>query len=187
MRRILGFLFLLPLFLLALPPVFASDDGTVLLPPSPTPVRQVEYELPYPGLLPDHPLYVFKTARDRLIGMLISDPFKKASFDLLQAEKRFQSGLMLFQEDEKKKDLALTTLSKGQNYLDEAIATAAEAKAQKKEIGDFPNKIRNSIRKQQELLRDVARTHPSIRGNAAGFLKNLDKSLEKVNDIFPTG
>lgn len=187
MRRILSFLFLLPLFLLALSPVFASDDGTVLLPPSPTPVRQVEYELPYPGLLPDNPLYVFKTARDRIIGMLISDPSKKASFDLLQAEKRFQAGLMLYQQDEKKQDLAVTTLSKGQNYLDEAITTAAEAKRQKKEIGDFPNKVRNSIRKQQELLRDVARTHPSIRQDTAGLLENLDKSLEKVDEIFPIG
>ena len=173
------------LFLLLLSPVFASDDGTVLL-PSPTPIFHIEYELPYPGLLPDNPLYFLKTTRDRIVGMLISDPVKKAEFDLLQAEKRFQAGLMLYQRDETKKDVAVTALSKGQTYLDAAITTIIEVKKQKKETGDFPNIIRHSIFKQRELLQEVAISHPSIRKNIEELMPNLDNSLKKLNEKFPT-
>ncbi len=50
--------------------------------------KTIEYALPYPGLLPDSPLYILKAIRDRIIEVLISDTMKKANFELLAADKR---------------------------------------------------------------------------------------------------
>src|SRR3989344_6985739 len=52
-----------------------------------------EYTLPYPGILPDNLLYPIKVFRDRIVSFLISDPLKKAEFNLLQADKRLQAGV----------------------------------------------------------------------------------------------
>src|SRR3989344_1770388 len=78
--------------------------------------KSVDYDLPYPGLLPDHPLYFLKMMRDSAIGFLISDPLKKAEFDLLQADKRLNSGLYLLHNDkDKNAELAQSTISKGED------------------------------------------------------------------------
>lgn len=60
--------------------------------PKPTPV---EYLLPFPGILPTHPLYVFKSLRDKIIEMLITDPVSKAEFYILQADKKLNMGITL--------------------------------------------------------------------------------------------
>src|SRR5438105_4293482 len=72
-----------------------------------TPTQMPDYKLPYPGILPDNPLYFIKTARDRLVGFLISDPVRKAEFDVLQADKRIGMGELLVSK--KKWDLSYTT------------------------------------------------------------------------------
>src|SRR3989344_3906165 len=51
------------------------------------------YVLPYPGMLPDSPLYKIKVLRDKVTAYLISDPQKKAEFYLLQTDK--QMGMIL--------------------------------------------------------------------------------------------
>ncbi len=63
-------------------------------------VPKVEYNLPYPGILPDHPLYFLKQLRDKILDFLITDPVKKAEFYILQADKRLSMGIAL--TDEKK-------------------------------------------------------------------------------------
>ncbi len=76
--------------------------------PTPTPV---EYTLPYPGLLPDHPLYFIKHWRDAILSFLISDPIKKIEFQQLLAEKDLNASIYLAQQH--KTDLTVTTLTQG--------------------------------------------------------------------------
>ena len=97
---------------------------------TPSSVKTIDYALPYPGLLPDNPLYVLKAVRDRIIEVLISDPIKKANFELLQADKRLNEGVSLFNKGEKKYALAETTISKGENYFEKGIAQIERAKKQ---------------------------------------------------------
>jgi len=52
-----------------------------------------EYVLPYPGILPDHPLYFLKALRDTILEALIVDPLRKSEFYLLQADKRLNMGI----------------------------------------------------------------------------------------------
>ena len=60
----------------------ASSSGKII---------QIQYELPYPGILPDNPLYFLKAIRDNVLGFFITDPLKKADYSLLMADKRLQS------------------------------------------------------------------------------------------------
>ena len=64
---------------------------------SPTPV---DYQLPYPGLLPDHPLYPLKRIRDRILYLLASDPVKKIELGLLFADKKIGMGTDLLEKGE---------------------------------------------------------------------------------------
>ncbi len=115
----------------------------------------VDYELPYPGLLPDNPLYVLKVTRDRIISFLISDPLKKAEFDLLQADKRLNAGIYLLNsvsQNEKRINLAISTISKAENYFGEALENIKIAGMQGIDITEMGNKLMNSSKKHQEIL-----------------------------------
>jgi hypothetical protein len=110
-----------------------ETNGEMTLSPSPamTITPTPDYLLPYPGILPDSPLYGFKTLRDKIVSIMIGDPLKKAEFDLLQADKRIGAALQLLKTGNKEKQLvALSTISKGQNYYEEAIEKLAEARKQ---------------------------------------------------------
>src|ERR1700704_2037322 len=87
-------LFIFVLFIVFTSPIYAASENsgqkTTVSPtqavrmydsvtPAPNNTSQtVDYTLPYPGLLPDSPLYFLKTFRDRLISFFISSPIKKA-------------------------------------------------------------------------------------------------------------
>lgn len=102
---------------------------------SPSPVMTItptpDYVMPYPGLLPDSPLYIFKAIRDKVISIMIGDSLKKAQFDLLQSDKRIGASVILFEKGNKEQQiLAISTVSKGQNYYEDAIQKLEEAKKQ---------------------------------------------------------
>ena len=125
--------------------VFAQD----IVLPNPSAIN-VEYELPYPGILPDNPLYFLKAVRDNVLGFFISDPLKKADFQLLQADKRLAASKVLL--DEKKYDLAITTLSKSGNYFDKAISKAAQAKSQGQNADSVIAKLLQASKKHQQVI-----------------------------------
>ena len=105
----------------------SKEDTSVSTPSS---SKTIDYTLPYPGLLPDSPLYILKVLRDRIVSILISGPVKKANFDLLQADKRLNEGVFLFNKGEKKYSLGESTISKGENYFEKGIAEVERAKKQ---------------------------------------------------------
>lgn len=77
---------------------------------------KVVYDMPYPGLLPDNPLYAFKIFRDRVTEFLTRDNVKKASLYLNYSDKRAVMAVDL--ADKGKNQLALTTLSKAEKYAE---------------------------------------------------------------------
>lgn len=113
-------------------------------------VKQVEYALPYPGILPDSPLYFLKVVRDNLLGFFISEPLKKAEYSLLMADKRLTSANALI--DKKNYPLAITTLSKAENYFDKAIQNAAKAKGEGKDASGILNRLLLASQKHQEVI-----------------------------------
>lgn len=80
-----------------------------------TPTPPIEYGLPYPGILPDHPLYVLKAARDKILLFFTRDEVKRVNLNLLFADKRLVMGQLLWEKGNA--DLSLTTLTKAEKYL----------------------------------------------------------------------
>lgn len=121
----------------------------ITITPTPTP-QQIDYTLPYPGILPDNPLYFLKAARDKMISIFISSPFKKAEFDLLQADKRLNMGVYL--ESTHKPQFISSTISKGENYFEEGIGQLQEAKIEKIDIKNETRTYSTASQKHIEIL-----------------------------------
>lgn len=110
----------------------------------------VSYDLPFPGILPDNPLYLLKVLRDNAINFFITDSIKKAEYDLLMADKRLISADALV--DKKNYPLAITTLGKSGNYFDRAIQLAAEAKFNDLNADPTLNNLYIASQKHQQII-----------------------------------
>lgn len=162
--------------------VFAQEQDVegAAISPTPTPIK---YELPYPGLLPDSPLYFLKTARDRLINFLIADPLKKAEFNLLQADKRLQAGVYLFKKQGKQR-LAESTISKGENYFEQAIREVEKAKNQGRDTVSILEKLSLAAKKHQEVLEELENKSPADVKGSIVLLRERAVNFEKqVNSL----
>ena len=151
MKKILFAIFFFSIFLFNFQPAFAQEEKMAT-----APAKVESYELPYPGLLPDHPLYFIKMLRDRIIGFFISDPIKKAEFDILQADKRLNGAVYLFYKKSSEKDeLAISTISKGQNYFSDALVKIKLAKQQGINISDINTKLKASLKGHRLTLKNL--------------------------------
>lgn len=112
----------------------------------------INYTLPYPGLLPDNPLYVFKAIRDKIVSILISDPKNKAEFDLLQADKRLSAAFALSKKQPANGQLVVTTISKGENYFSEAVGQATLAHSEGIEVNGLIDRLGNAAEKHQQII-----------------------------------
>lgn len=122
--------------------------------------QRINYELPYPGILPDNPFYFLKVMRDGIVKFLINDSLKKAQFSLLVAEKRMYAGKLLV--DKGKDELAITTIAKSNNYLDEALLAIRMVKKQNPKSPDvklFLQQFKSATLKHLEISGDIK---PSI-------------------------
>lgn len=180
-KSFISVVFLL-LFLSVVSLSFADETSTSSA--IPTSTVAPEYVLPYPGILPDNPLYSLKTLRDRIISFLVADPLKKSEFDLLQADKRLSSGAALFKKGENKQQLAYDTISKGENYFHEAISKAKEAKQEGKEVKDITEKLTRSQQKHETVLKELeGKSTSSMKGNFASLRLRIAEFGKEVAAI----
>jgi hypothetical protein len=121
-----------------------SPEATV------NPEPQVDYYLPYPGILPDSFLYPLKMIRDRIWLWLTVEPVRKSEVLLLFADKRLKAGEALIEGG--KEALGLETISKGEKYLEQAIIQAEKAKEAGKETAALYEKLAQASLKHQEVL-----------------------------------
>lgn len=130
----------------------ASTWAANLRPPSIslTPYPSIEYSLPFPGLLPDHPLYSVKVLRDKILEFFTKDPVKKVHLDLLLSDKRLVMGRLLW--DKKEYDLSSTTLSKGEKYLLLASQTLVKLKERQDLPPGLADKLMLASKKHEEVL-----------------------------------
>ena len=134
--------------------------------------QTVNYELPYPGLLPDSPLYFLRIIRDRTVGFLISDSLKKSEFNLLQADKRLNAAIYLVNKGNV--SLAFTTVSKAENYFLEALDKMDEAKKQGRDIGGIQGNLKSALEKHEQELGFL------IEKVSAEFKPSFEKELKRV-------
>lgn len=138
----------------------------------------IDYQLPYPGILPDSPLYILKTFRDQIEGFLISNPFKKAEFNLLKADTRISAALSLIEK--KNTSLALTTIEKAENYFSEALNNTREAKIQGIDIRDFVKRLVIANKKHQEALEIIEKKIEKKDRKKFEVVKKRIETLKKI-------
>ncbi|MCL5434803.1 MAG: DUF5667 domain-containing protein [Patescibacteria group bacterium] len=162
MKKILFLVILSLIFFINIGRAYAQQTA------SPTSTASVDYSLPYPGILPDNPLYFMKALRDRIVSFFISDPLKKAEFDLLMADVRLNAAQYLFAKGENKYSLAETTISKGENYFYNSLAMTNDAKQQGMRFNDFVPKLIIAAKKHQQVIKGLeVKSPPFIRDRLA--------------------
>ncbi len=156
----------------------SASEGTTV-------VTTVEYALPYPGILPDHPLYFLKNLRDQIFERLIADPVRKTEFYILQGDKRVN--MAVFLQAKGNENMALESLTKANDYMKSAIATAMTVKAQGKEVpGYVLDKLSNAFAKHEEIIGELTTKVPEGARekfvNAQNQVKDLRGQASKLRE-----
>lgn len=168
MKKLFFGFFIVSLFFFVSLPVVAQENA-----------QHDDYQLPYAGILPDSPLYSLKTLRDKIISFLISDSLRKAEFDVLQADKRLQAGVQLVEKG--KEDLAEVTISKGENYFEEAISNIEQAKREGKDIKPLQEIMLRSVKKHMEVIKLLEKKAGKKKEQFAAISQRLTGFEKKVN------
>lgn len=166
-----GRCFLLIVFIITIPFVtyfvLGASDSLVK-----APQEKIAYNLPYPGLLPDSPLYLTKIIRDRITDFLTRDNFKKAELYLLYSDKRAAMSLILASKG--KNQLAIDTFVKGEKYF---FKIPGLLKAVKKQGGQVPSNFFETLKlsnaKHKELIEELIKVLP----------QGLNQSLTQLSDL----
>ncbi|MFH0943277.1 MAG: DUF5667 domain-containing protein [Candidatus Beckwithbacteria bacterium] len=111
--------------------------------------KPVDYYLSYPGVLPDSPLYWLKMIRDRVQLILTSATLPKAEKLLLYADKRLGAGWTLV--DGNKLALGVSTLTKAEKYLDQAV-NLSQGLGETEPEKQFKNRLTLATKKHLEVL-----------------------------------
>lgn len=155
--------------------VTATDETATEATGTPAAEKEVEYDLTwggriFPGILPDHFLYPLKMIRDRIWLFLTTNPLKKAELLLIFADKRIWAAQMLV--DKGKADLAVSTATKAEKYLERAIAQEARARAAGKDTAALLERLSQATLKHEAMLLGVKERVPD---QAKGV---IEKTLE---------
>jgi hypothetical protein len=92
----------------------------------------MEYYLPYPGILPDSPLYKIKALRDKIDLWFTFNPVEKATKELQYADKRINAAIFLMQGG--KASLGVSTATKAEKYLESAAGLAVGEEKSGKDV-----------------------------------------------------
>ena len=139
---------------------------------------EVDYLLAYPGILPDHFLYPIKMIRDRIWLFLANDPVKKAETQLLFADKRLVAGQMLVEKG--KEEQALTTLTKAEKYLEQAVNQEKQARESGKDTVAFLQRLVLASQKHQELLTNLQKVVSDSAKTAINQILTYSQEAEKA-------
>ncbi len=144
--------------------------------------KKVNYELPYPGILPDNPLYFIKAARDRALEFTSRDPMKKAEFYLLFSDKRAYMGLQLVKKGKQK--LAISTLSKGEKYFLKIPPLLSDSRKQGIRYSDeFLFNLKLSNAKHKEVVESLMKEMLAGEREALGQVLELNKKAKEQLDL----
>lgn len=135
------------------PPVYGFSATPVPNIAVKTPMPEIEYVLPYTGkVLPDSWLWYFKALRDRIQYLATTDTLKKADLALLYSDKRLSASLILLEN--KKPDLAVSVLTKGEKYLEMATNNEIKARQNGVDTHDFLTKLALASLKHRQIIEE---------------------------------
>lgn len=169
---VLIFHFVAPPLYAALPTpagVMEKKSGAVMDPKN-------QYHLPFPGILPDHPLYFLKALRDRILDVLIVDPLRKGEFYLLQADKRLSMGMAYDEKGMGEKADGSIAIAEG--FMGQTVQSLMSFKNSGGEVpGSTVDRLEKSMAKHIEVITSIA-------AKASGSAKQeLTAALAKIGEL----
>lgn len=142
--------------------------------------KKVDYVLPYPGLLPDHPFYSAKKVRDKILIFFSRDYIKKAELYLLFSDKKIYMSIELAKRDSWK--LSSETATASQSDFSQAIMLVQNAKKQGLDApAGFIQKLKMSNEKHREVLEILVKTAPDAERGV--FEKALSQTTTIKNQL----
>ncbi len=117
-----------------------------------TTLVKVQYDLAFPGILPDNPWYKLKVLRNKIQLALIGDPSKKTAFLLKEADKGISAAAILV--DKHNYPLAAQTALKAEHNMTEISQSLLEFNF--RNYPDLMNQIKTASAKHQEVLKWLA-------------------------------
>ena len=140
--------------------------------------EDVVYQLPYPGILPDHPLYFAKIIRDQMMVFFTRDPIKKAELYLLFSDKRVAMAQELVKKN--KYQLSITTFSKGEKYFLKIVSLLKQAKKQGvSATNEFKDKLKAANKKHQQAINFLLSNTPKNLASQIELLYKLNEEIKK--------
>lgn len=136
-------------------------------------VTPVEYYLPYPGVLPDSPLYKLKAVRDWVWLRLTIGEEEKSKKELLFADKRINAAVFLVEGG--KEALGVSTATKAEKYLSEAIGRVEKLVKEGKDEKSLVNTLIVASAKHLELLESINKKATGDRVEVVGQAWQMTK------------
>ncbi|MBU1327153.1 hypothetical protein KKB64_04785 [Patescibacteria group bacterium] len=135
-----------------------------------------EYFLPYPGILPDHPLYKIKLVRDWILERIIVDPIRKTEFYILQGDKRLNMGIALVEKGNSA--LAGEVISQSGNFMEQAMHTLTSIKTAGREVPLYVlEHMESALVKHNDVL-ETMRVNQS--GSAESVIIDAQKHIQAL-------
>jgi hypothetical protein len=136
----------------------------------------IEYNLPYPGkVLPGTLLWPLKAIRDKLWLLVNTNPTREAELTLLFADKRIALSIVLLKQG--KLEVGISTLTKAEKYLEEALIKGKENSARGMNTDDFFINLYKASLKHYELMQGFINTVPD---NARPIIIEMESYPKKV-------
>lgn len=143
-----------------------------------SPSAIINYDLAYPGILPDNPLYKLKVLRDKISIALITNPLKRIDFYLLQTDKGVLATAILV--DKNKIKLAEETLLKAENNY--TLLIREFGKLNEKPNAAFFQKLQTASLKHQEVISSLIKRLPQDQRSV--FETVLEFSKRNLNQVY---
>ena len=152
----------------------ASSSATV------TPTIVLDYTMPFPGILPDHPLYQIKTLRDKILLFFTNNPVKKINLELLMSDKQVVMGELLWEKG--KSDLAVETFNKSEKGLLSVVMSLNELKKTNNLPAGLADKVELSAKKHEEIISKLlAGTNDETKKKELGnVLETTHQAIQQV-------
>lgn len=144
---------------------------------------EIMYVMPFCGrILPDSPFWPLKALRDKLWLTVTTNPMRKAELSLLFADKRLMSAYELFKLN--KPQLALTTLTKAEKYLETGSVTERNERGRGLDTKSFLYTLATASLKHREIIENMLNIVPDdIKPEvikAEDYSKNVYKECRDV-------
>lgn len=144
--------------------------------------QAANYYLPYPGVLPDHPLYFVKMIRDRVREWLTVGEGNKVRLWQLYADKRMRAAKALVEGGQR--ELGVKTAQKAVMYQERAVEMTGGLKKKGSDVGRMANSLEKATAKHEEVLQYVeAKVGDELRGGVGQMKGRVRQNRQQVLEI----